>query len=61
MKDTEHVDYLINKLIHCGLNLNEKLALDILSVKDQALAPLIHIVKSNVIGLVKMKTKVLRL
>ncbi len=47
MKEIEHVDYLLNKVIHSGPNVNEKLAQDILSVKDQALAPLIHIVKSK--------------
>ena len=47
MKETEHVDYLLNKLIHFGPDVNEKLAQDILSVKDQALASLIHMVKSK--------------
>jgi hypothetical protein len=47
MKETEHVDYLLNKVIHSGPNVNERFAQDILSVKDQALAPLIHIVKSK--------------
>jgi hypothetical protein len=47
MKESEHVDYLLNKVIHSGANVNEKLAQDILSVKDQVLAPLIHIVKSK--------------
>lgn len=47
MKEIEHVDYLLNKVIRSGANVNEKLAQDILSVKDQALAPLIHIVKSK--------------
>jgi hypothetical protein len=47
MKETEHVDYLLNKLIHSGTNINEKLAQDILSVKVQALTTLIHVVKSK--------------
>lgn len=47
MKEIEHLDYLLNKVIHSGPNVNEKLAQDILSVKDHALAPLIHIVKSK--------------
>lgn len=47
MKEIEDIDYLLNKVIHSGANVNEKLAQDILSVKDQALAPLIHIVKSK--------------
>ncbi len=47
MKEIEHLDYLLNKVIHSGPNVNEKLAQDILSVKDQALAPLIYIVKSK--------------
>ncbi len=47
MKETEHIDYLLNKLIYSGMNVNEKLAQDILSVKDQALPSLIHIVKSK--------------
>jgi hypothetical protein len=47
MKETEHVDYLLNKLIHSGMNINEKLAQDILSEKVHALPSLIHIVKSK--------------
>jgi hypothetical protein len=47
MKKDEHLDYLIYKLIHSGMDLNVKLATDILSVKDQTLAPLINIVKNK--------------
>ncbi|HEY6536209.1 MAG TPA: SEC-C domain-containing protein [Candidatus Nitrosocosmicus sp.] len=47
MKETEHLDYLLYKLIHSGTDINEKLAQDFLSVKVQALATLIHIVKGK--------------
>jgi len=44
----EHVDFLLNKLIHSGREVNEKLAQDFLSIKDQTIGHLIQIVKSDV-------------
>jgi hypothetical protein len=45
--DDSHVDYLLNRLVHSGLEINEKLAQDFLALKDQAIDPLIEIVKNE--------------
>ncbi|MDN5845125.1 MAG: SEC-C domain-containing protein [Candidatus Nitrosocosmicus sp.] len=45
--DDGHVDYLLNRLVHSGLEINEKLAQDFLALKDQVIDPLIQIVKNE--------------
>ncbi len=45
--DNAHVDYLLNKLVHSGIEIDEKLAQDFLAIKDQAIDPLIQIVKNE--------------